>query len=37
MTFDPQDEENADEFVVDYYLATDLDTPNLVFALICHA
>ena len=31
VTFDPQDEVTADLFIVDYYLATDLETPNLVF------
>lgn len=30
VTFDPQDEVTADLFIVDYYLATDLETPNLV-------
>lgn len=30
VTFDPQDEENADQFIVDYYLASDPNTPNLV-------
>ena len=30
VTFDPQDEVTADLFIVDYYLATDLETSNLV-------
>ncbi len=30
VTFDPQDEVTADLFIVDYYVATDLETSNLV-------
>jgi hypothetical protein len=30
VTFDPQDEVTADLFIIDYYLATDLETSNLV-------
>ena len=30
IMFDPRDEVTADLFIVDYYLATDLETPNLV-------
>ena len=30
ITFDPRDEVTADLFIVDYFLATDLETPNLV-------
>ena len=34
VAFDPRDEVSADLFVVDYYLATDLQTPNLVITAL---
>ena len=32
VRFDPQDEENADQFLVEYYAASNLNTANKVLA-----
>lgn len=36
VKFDPQDEENADQFLIDYYVASNLNTANKVLASYIH-